>query len=135
VAARTDALLPAFAGFFFALALSAGSRDTGLSAGWLARAPDPLAGVRSLERGRVLDPDSMCVRDLRRLPAIGPARALAIVRARYEHGLRGGPYAWDRIPGIGPETVHAARAWLAARRAARLSGGEQGAYTSPGRRP
>ena len=31
---------------------------------------------------RMIDADSMCLRDLRRLPSIGPARALAIVRGR-----------------------------------------------------
>lgn len=55
------------------------------------------------------DPDRMSARELRRLPAIGPARALAIVRARWERGLSGGPEAWEDLPGIGPETVRAIR--------------------------
>lgn len=55
------------------------------------------------------DPDRMSPRELRRLPAIGPARALAIARARWEEGLTGGPEAWDEVPGIGPETVRSIR--------------------------
>ncbi len=55
------------------------------------------------------DPDRMSPRELRRLPAIGATRALAIARARWERGLTGGPEAWEDIPGIGPETVRAIR--------------------------
>ena len=55
------------------------------------------------------DPDDLAARELRRLPGIGPARALAIVRARWD-GLRGGPPAWIAIPGIGPATAAAAGA-------------------------
>jgi hypothetical protein len=55
------------------------------------------------------DPDRMSPRELRRLPAIGPTRALAIARARWEEGLTGGPEAWDEVPGIGPETVRSIR--------------------------
>jgi hypothetical protein len=55
------------------------------------------------------DPDRMSARELRRLPAIGPARALAIIRARRERGISGGPEAWEDLPGIGPETVRAIR--------------------------
>ncbi len=50
------------------------------------------------------DPDSCPARDLRALPGIGPTRAAAIVRARWE-GLRGGPAMWQAIPGIGEATV------------------------------
>ena len=87
-------------------------------AGWLLAAtllapPDREPGER-LVRARApfgaLDPptrdaDRMSPRELRRLPAIGPARAQAIARARWEEGLRGGPESWDEVPGIGPETV------------------------------
>lgn len=58
-------------------------------------------------------PDLWSPRELRRLPAIGPARALAIARARWELGLTGGPVAWDQVPGIGEETVGAIRRFLA----------------------
>jgi hypothetical protein len=56
-----------------------------------------------------VEPDRMSPRELRRLPAIGPTRALAIARARWERGLTGGPEAWEDIPGIGPETVRSIR--------------------------
>lgn len=58
------------------------------------------------------DPDRMDLRELRRLPAIGPARASAIARARWEQGLEGGPEAWDAVPGIGEETIGAIRRFL-----------------------
>ncbi len=136
----SEPLLSAFVGFLFALAVigPAIPRSTGSSL--LARAPDPLV------QERVIDPDRMCLRDLRRLPSIGPARSLAIVRARFEQGLGGGPGSWTCINGIGPETVRAARMWIEAAGgrggrdggpgsggpsgAARLSGPPGGAYTS-----
>jgi hypothetical protein len=121
---RDAVLLPAFAGFLFALAVIGPARPRSLAAELLDRAPDPLAARREL------DPDKMCLRDLRRLPTIGPARALSIVRARFDHDLCGGPGAWTSITGIGPETVRAARTWIEAERAARLSGPARGAYTS-----
>jgi len=69
----------------------------------------PYGGLGELDG----DLDTMTVRALRRLPAIGPARALAIARARWEDGLTGGPESWDVIRGIGPETVEAIRRHLA----------------------
>jgi len=54
-------------------------------------------------------------RELRRLPGIGETRALAITQARFERGLCTGPEALDPVPGIGPRTVEAIRAWLAQR--------------------
>ena len=51
--------------------------------------------------------DALDVRELRRLDGIGPRRALAIVRARW-NGLRGGPDAWRAVGGIGDATVRAA---------------------------
>jgi hypothetical protein len=139
----SDPVMPAFAGFFFALAVigpAARSSVTSL----LTRAPEPLV------EERVLEADRMCLRDLRRLPSIGPARSLAIVRARFERDLRGGPEKWSSIDGIGPETVSSARRWIEAARAkgvrgpigggarpgaARLSGPPVGAYTSPAADP
>jgi hypothetical protein len=56
-----------------------------------------------------VEPDRMSPRELRRLPAIGPTRALAIAKARWERGLTGGPEAWEDVPGIGPETVRSIR--------------------------
>lgn len=103
-----EPLLPAFAGFLFALAVIGPAERRPSASSWILGAPDPLVGAREL------DPDRMCARDLRRLPGIGPARSLAIVRARFEHGLCGGPGSWTCIDGIGPETVRSARAWLEA---------------------
>ena len=71
-----------------------------------SRIPAPLRAAPSP------DPDRMPPRDLRRLPGIGERRALAIARARWDQGLRGGPESWDAIPGIGPETVRRVRAFL-----------------------
>lgn len=79
---------------------------------------EPYVGALAAERGpgvraQRADPDRLAARELRRLPGIGPTRALAIVRARWD-GLRGGPSAWIAIPGIGPATVEAAGAAHAA---------------------
>jgi hypothetical protein len=91
-------------------------------AGWLVASSELDPGPRTPGEAEVLermpsgsrptapaDPDRMCARELRLLPAIGPSRALAIVRARWEKGLSGGPEAWETLPGIGPETVRAVR--------------------------
>jgi DNA uptake protein ComE-like DNA-binding protein len=58
-----------------------------------------------------LDPATMSARDLRRLPGIGPTRALAIARARWQEGWRD-PASWEAISGIGRETVRAIEAAL-----------------------
>jgi len=65
----------------------------------------PDAAIPSFER--------MTVRDLRRLPGIGDARAVAIARARWERGLRGGPHALEEVAGIGPATIAGIEAWFA----------------------
>jgi hypothetical protein len=75
------------------------------------RARTPVGAFGELD----LSPDTMSVRALRRLPAIGPARAAAIARERWEEGLEGGPDAWEAIRGIGPETVGAIREFLEVR--------------------
>jgi hypothetical protein len=87
-----------------------------------ARALDPrrlfLATPREgVDRARpaVDDLDRWSPRELRRLPGIGQARALAIARARFDEGLRGGVDMLERVPGIGPETTRRIRAWLAER--------------------
>ncbi len=83
-------------------ALSASSERVEARAGELAPAP----------RTARVDPDALSARELRALPGIGPTRALAIVRTRWE-GLRGGPAAWISISGIGEATVGAAADALA----------------------
>lgn len=65
-------------------------------------------------KARTLDPDALSAQELRALPGIGPARALAIVRARWD-GLRGGPDAWRDVPGIGEATTDAAAEALSGR--------------------
>jgi hypothetical protein len=129
VTSRDAVLLPVFAGVLFALAVIGPARAPDPAALRLARAPDTLVAER------VLDPDAMCLRDLRRLPSIGPARALSIVRARFDHGLLGGPGAWASIDGIGPETLRAVRTWIDDAQAARVSASPGGAYTSRAARP
>jgi len=57
--------------------------------------------------------DRWSPRELRRLPGIGQARALAIARTRFDEDLHGGVDALERVPGIGPETARRVRAWLA----------------------
>lgn len=74
-----------------------------------------------------LDPDALSARELRALPGIGPARAVAVVRARWE-GLRGGPAAWRALPGIGDATAGAAQAALSS---AAMEPPSQPAYTRP----
>jgi hypothetical protein len=89
-----DALLPILAGFLLGSTLSGPGPPEALD-----RAPAGFAA------GCEREPDRMCFRDLQRLPAIGPARALGIVEARHERGLVGGPAAWSALAGIGDETV------------------------------
>ncbi|MBL8858103.1 MAG: helix-hairpin-helix domain-containing protein [Planctomycetes bacterium] len=111
------ALVPALAGLLFGAAVLRPA------------VPDPSPRVPAgFGEPLELDPDRMCLRDLRRLPAIGPSRARAIVEARHSHGLAGGPESWVAIPGIGPETVRSAREFLEAAQAAR-------AYTPRGFSP
>lgn len=76
-----------------------------------SRARTPTEGLVPAPRPARLDPDALAARELRALPGIGPARALAVVRARWD-GLRGGPAAWLALPGIGESTVGAASGFL-----------------------
>jgi len=75
------------------------------------RARAPGEGLVPAPRPARVDPDALTTRELRALPGIGPARALAVVRARWD-GLRGGPAAWLALPGIGEATVGAAAGFL-----------------------
>jgi len=108
-----DAALWLVAGALLAAALLGGAQPDAIA---LAAARGPGARVQRS------DPDQLAARELRRLPGIGPARALAIVRARWD-GLRGGPPAWIAIPGIGPAIAAAAGA------AGRVEPSSQPAYT------
>lgn len=93
-----DALIPALVGHLLAWTLV---RDTALD--FTGRTPVDFAVARPT------DPDAMNFRDLQRLPSIGPTRARAIIEARHERGLRGGPAAWTALPGIGDETVRSVK--------------------------
>lgn len=97
-----------------------------LVAGWLVvsvrlSAPDDAVDARAIESRTParaatlpapLELDRMSPRELRVLPGIGEARALAIARACWERGhLSVGDL--DSIPSIGEATVARVRAWLA----------------------
>jgi len=58
--------------------------------------------ARPLEAGEKIDVDRAGVRELERLPGVGPALARKLVAYREEHGPFGGPEGLDRVPGIGP---------------------------------
>jgi hypothetical protein len=105
-------LVPLFAGFLLGATLA-------------PPRPAPAPGLipAGFAAGRERDPDRMCWRDLQRLPAIGPARARAIVEARHERGLAGGPASWESLAGIVEETVRSVEeAVLDARRQERGEG-------------
>jgi hypothetical protein len=76
--------------------------------GWLAmetaldcsRAREPIAAAAP---ERAVDWRTSPPRELRKLPGIGVARALAIARMRFERGADG--FRLDEVPGIGPATV------------------------------
>ena len=105
---RSGAIAPAwmlaFAGWLGASTELASRREEADPAAVEARIPD---AARAAGGPRALDEFSS--RELRALPGIGTTRALAIVRARWDEGLRGAPDAWDAVRGIGAETLRAIR--------------------------
>jgi competence ComEA-like helix-hairpin-helix protein len=58
-----------------------------------------------LGSSELVDVDTAGIRQLRRLPGIGPALARRIVADRESRGAFGGIAALDRVPGIGPATL------------------------------
>jgi hypothetical protein len=95
-----------------------------LLVGWLAtetvldrRRAQPTAATAALEqfsdRPARPDPTRAPPRELRRLPGIGEARALAIARARWERGADGGELRLEDVPGIGPLTARNVERFLA----------------------
>jgi hypothetical protein len=98
--------LPLFAGWFACAALFAISTPLDVRADFGARIPESLAREPPTEL------DLRITRELRALPAIGPARSIAITRAKWQSGMRNAPESWDRVPGIGPETVTNLRRWV-----------------------
>jgi len=88
----------------------------GATLGELCAVPPPVDVPAFLAaRASHLDPRTMTIRELRRLPGIGEARARAVARARRRHDARGGPLVWQDVPGVGPRTEAAIRAWLGER--------------------
>lgn len=71
----------------------------------LAHRDTSLALARPLAAGERIDPDRAGVRELRRLPGVGPVLAAAIVADREKRGAFGGIEGLDRVPGIGPGTL------------------------------
>lgn len=98
--------LPLFVGWFACAALFAVPSPLGVRVELGARIPEMLA------REPPTDLDLRITRELRALPAIGPARSIAITRAKWQSGLSHAPESWDRVPGIGPETVTNLRRWV-----------------------
>jgi alpha/beta hydrolase family protein len=82
-----------------------------------ARIPSapPAEALRARAELRIeLDPRAMCVRELRQLPGLGPALALAVAEARDGHRAPW-PLLWEHVPGIGEVRARRIRAWLRAR--------------------
>jgi hypothetical protein len=127
---REPAVSMLFAGFFLASTLLGVRPETDHGGGIAARIPEPL---RPGSESRSLD--SMSARELRALPGIGPARAIAMASARWEHALSADPSndpgAFGTVRGIGPETVRTLRAFLEA--AANRDAAAQGRLGRPGR--
>jgi predicted flap endonuclease-1-like 5' DNA nuclease len=76
----------------------------------LSTAPSPP------ERPPLVDLSTSPPRELKRLPGIGPSRANAIARLRWER--REGGFTLTDVMGIGPRTEEAVMRWLAEQRPA-----------------
>jgi tRNA threonylcarbamoyladenosine biosynthesis protein TsaE len=81
----------------------------------------PLTGIARLLDGGAIDPNRASTSLLQSLPAIGPVRAAAIVRARHE-----APFSsvrdLERVSGIGPKTRSIVERWLFVPKRERPSG-------------
>jgi hypothetical protein len=108
--ARVPAWLALCAGWLVAASVLEGHAAPPVAARFAERMPEGFGRLPA----RLAD---WSPRELRRLPGIGPTRALAIARARSPERPASRPEDFDRVPGIGPATVAAIRAWLAAREA------------------
>ncbi len=71
----------------------------------LAHRDSSLELARPLAEGERIDADLAGVRELERLPGVGPALARRIVADRESQGAFGGIEGLDRVPGIGPATL------------------------------
>ncbi len=65
-----------------------------------------------LEQGETIDPNAAGDEELDRLPGVGAARALGIVREREENGPFASVEDLARVPGIGPASVERLRPFL-----------------------
>ena len=85
----------------------------------LVRAALGIAGARATPPPgpRVVAPPPdlsvLSARELRRIPGIGPRRALAIVRARWEAAPEG--FSLRSVPGIGPALERRVIEWIEGR--------------------
>ena len=97
-----------------------------IALGWMAAAataawtwnPSPPAELLAEELERhepVWEPEELSERELRALPAIGPARAADLVETRWSRPPQDPP-ALEDVPGIGPHTASRARSFLDQRR-------------------
>src|SRR5690606_2369918 len=68
----------------------------------LAHRDPSIALARPLGQGERIDADRAGLRELERLPGVGPALAGRIVADREARGAFGGIEGLDRVPGIGP---------------------------------
>jgi len=69
--------------------------------------------ARPLKAGEKIDVDRAGVRELERLPGVGPALARKLVAYREEHGPFGGLDGLDRVPGMGPAMLGRIGEWVA----------------------
>ncbi|HEU5049149.1 MAG TPA: helix-hairpin-helix domain-containing protein [Gemmatimonadales bacterium] len=89
-----------------------------------------LALARPLAPGERVDLDRAGVREIERLPGIGPGLARRIVADREANGPFGGPEGLDRVPGVGEAVLTRIGPWAAFGGAGR--GGGAGAAGTAG---
>lgn len=83
----------------------AGLFDPALDGDPLAHRDSSLALARPLADGERIDADRAGVRELERLPGVGPGLARKIVADRESRGAFGGIQGLDRVAGVGPATL------------------------------
>ena len=79
--------------------------DPALDGDPLAHRDSSLRLATPLASGERIDVDRAGVRELERLPGVGPGLARKIVADRESHGAFGGIEGLDRVAGIGPATL------------------------------
>jgi len=83
-----------------------------MSSVWLLPARAVEFSILNLLGTEALGIESMNLRQLRSLPAIGHGRARVILGAQSQARRRGESLAWQDIPGIGPKTEAKLQRWL-----------------------